>query len=51
MRPGLEVLFISGRAENAALRNGRLAPGAQVMTKPFDVDALALRVRSIFETA
>jgi PAS domain S-box-containing protein len=48
-RPGLKVLFITGFAETAALDSGRLEPGMQVMTKPFALDALALRIRSMIE--
>ena len=48
-RPGLKVLFITGFAETAALGNGRLEPGMQVMTKPFALDALATRIRAIIE--
>ena len=43
-REGLKVLFITGYAENSILNNGLLAPGMQVLTKPFAVDALAARV-------
>ncbi len=43
-RPDLKVLFITGYAENAILGSGQLAPGMQVLTKPFDVEALAGRV-------
>ena len=46
-RPGLKVLFITGYAENAVLSNGHLAPGMQVLTKPFAVDALAARIREL----
>ena len=35
------MLFITGYAENAAVGNGHLAPGMQVLTKPFLVAALA----------
>ncbi len=44
IRPDLKVLFITGYAENAAVGNGHLEPGMQVMTKPFAVEALANRV-------
>jgi len=50
IRPNLKVLFITGYAENAAIGNGHLLPGMEVMTKPFDMQALTLRIRSIVET-
>jgi signal transduction histidine kinase/ActR/RegA family two-component response regulator len=43
-RPALKVLFITGYAENAIIGNGQLAPGMQVLTKPFVVEALSSRV-------
>jgi len=46
-RPGLKVLFITGYAENAVLSHGHLAPGMHVMTKPFDMDVLARRVKEL----
>jgi PAS domain S-box-containing protein len=46
-RPDLKVLFITGYAENAAMANGFLAPGMEMMTKPFAVDALAARIRDM----
>ena len=49
LRPGLRVLFITGYAENAAVGNGHLERGMQVLTKPFAMEALAARVRSIIE--
>jgi len=48
-RPGLKVLFITGYAENAAVGNGHLEPGMQVMTKPFKMESLARRIREIVE--
>ena len=48
-RPKLKVLFITGYAENAAITNGHLEPGMQVMSKPFSMDKLASRIRSIIE--
>ncbi len=47
LRPGLRVLFITGYAENAAVGNGHLEPGMQVLTKPFAIEALARRVREL----
>jgi PAS domain S-box-containing protein len=48
-RPDLKVLFVTGYAENAVVGNGHLDPGMQVITKPFQMTALALRVREIIE--
>ncbi|MBP7566350.1 MAG: response regulator, partial [Burkholderiaceae bacterium] len=45
--PGLPVLFITGYAENAAVGNGLMEPGMAVMTKPFPVAALAVRVKGM----
>ena len=46
-RPDLNVLFITGYAENAAVGNGLVAQGMQVMTKPFALDAFAARIQGI----
>ncbi|WP_288504585.1 PAS domain-containing protein [uncultured Pseudomonas sp.] len=46
-RPGLKTLFITGYAENAAIGNGHLDPGMEILTKPFAVDTLAARVREM----
>jgi PAS domain S-box-containing protein len=46
---GLKVLFITGFAENAVLSHGHLDPGMHVMTKPFAMEALALRIRGLIE--
>ncbi len=47
-RPALKVLFITGYAENAATA-GFLAPGMQMITKPFPIDLLARRIRAMIE--
>ena len=49
VRPDLEVMFITGYAENAVVGNGHLEPGMQVLTKPFAMDAFAARVVAIVE--
>lgn len=46
-RPGLEVLFITGYAENAVLSHGHLGHGMHVMSKPFQMDSFARRVKSL----
>ena len=46
-RPHLKVLFITGYAENAALGNGHLERGMSVVTKPFEMDALARKISAM----
>jgi PAS domain S-box-containing protein len=46
-RPGLKVLFITGYAENAVISDGFLQPGMEMITKPFDLDHLAQRIRAM----
>jgi len=48
-RPPLKVLFITGYAENATLANGFLDPGMEMITKPFAVEALATRIRTMIQ--
>lgn len=48
-RPELEILFITGYAENAVVGNGQLDPGMHVMTKPFAMEALGNRIRELIE--
>jgi CheY-like chemotaxis protein len=48
-RPDLKVLFITGYAENAAVGNGLLEPGMEVITKPFVMADLALKVHEMIE--
>ncbi len=46
-RPDLRILFITGYAENAAVRGGFLDHGMDMMTKPFAIDALATKIRQM----
>ncbi len=48
-RPGLPVLFMTGYAENATIRSGFLDDGMQMVTKPFALDVMALRIREMIE--
>lgn len=50
-RPGLKVLFVTGYAENAAVGNGHLDAGMQVITKPFVMTDLANKVTELIENA
>jgi PAS domain S-box-containing protein len=46
-RHDLKVLFITGYAENAVVSGGRLDKGMFVLSKPFQMQALASRIQDI----
>lgn len=48
-RPGLKVLFVTGYADTAVVGDGRLAPGMEVITKPFEITALTYKVRALID--
>jgi PAS domain S-box-containing protein len=48
-RPDLKVLFITGYAESATTMSGFLLPGMEMIAKPFPVEVLAERIRSMIE--
>jgi PAS domain S-box-containing protein len=48
-RPKMKVLFITGYAENAVIRNGHLEAGMEILTKPFEISLLGNRIRDIIE--
>jgi PAS domain S-box-containing protein len=49
LRPNFKVLFMTGYAENAAVAPGVLEPGMTMITKPFAIETLALRIRESLE--
>jgi PAS domain S-box-containing protein len=46
-RPGLKVLFMTGYAEIAAERQGFLEEGMDMVSKPFSIDLLANKIRTM----
>jgi signal transduction histidine kinase/CheY-like chemotaxis protein len=50
-RPDLRVLYISGYAEHAVVRQGVLLEGIAFLSKPFDLSELARTVREILDRA
>jgi CheY-like chemotaxis protein len=50
-RPGLEVLFTSGYAENAIVHHGRLDPGVLLLAKPYRKQQLAQMFRAALSAA
>ena len=49
LRPGLKVLLITGYAEQAVVGDAALDRGMEVMTKPFALDALGMRIRGMID--
>ncbi len=49
MRPGLKVLYTTGYTRNAIVHNGILDPGTNLLTKPFNIEDLAVKVRKILD--
>jgi PAS domain S-box-containing protein len=50
-RPGLKVLFVTGYAEHAAKRADFLAPGMEMVTKPFSLEGVAVTIREMISRA
>lgn len=49
-RPELPILFITGYAENAAIRAGFLRENMAMITKPFSLDELAVKIKEMLTT-
>ena len=49
LRPGLKVIFMTGYAEVAASAHGFLEPGMALITKPFAMAELAVKIRTAVE--
>ena len=48
-RPELKVLFVTGYAENATFGGEFLDRGTEMLTKPFALDALGVKVRAMLD--
>ena len=51
LRPGLKVLYTTGFTRNAVVHNGVLDSGVALISKPFTVDDLAIKVRVVLDGA
>ncbi|WP_275786377.1 PAS domain S-box protein [Pararhizobium gei] len=50
LQPGLRVIFATGYTNNAVVHNGILDPGTNFLQKPFTLEQLASKVRSVLGT-
>jgi len=48
-RPGLKVLFTTGYASRAVVRDGTLEPGIDMIGKPFTLKEIALKLRDVLD--
>jgi signal transduction histidine kinase len=49
-RHSLRVLFTTGYTRNAIVHNGVLDPGVKLLTKPFSLEQLAVKIREILDS-
>ncbi|WP_311230729.1 MULTISPECIES: response regulator [unclassified Acidovorax] len=49
--PALQVMFVTGYAENAVLSHGHLPTGMQVLTKPFELRVFGQRIQTLMKSA
>ena len=48
--PDLKVLFTTGFTRNAVVHDGVRDPGTQLISKPFTLEQLAIKIRESVET-
>jgi len=48
-RPKMKVLFTTGYTRNAIVHNGVLDPGTHLLSKPFNIEDLAAKIRSLLD--
>ena len=48
-RPEIKVLYATGYTRNAVVHNGMLDAGVALLSKPFTIDQLAAKVRSVLD--
>ena len=47
--PGLKVVYTTGYTRNAAVHNGVLDPGTNFLAKPYGIEQLAVKLRSVLD--
>jgi signal transduction histidine kinase/DNA-binding response OmpR family regulator len=48
--PGLRILYTSGYTENAVIHHGRLDPGVELLSKPYSMEELARKLRTVLDS-
>ncbi len=51
LRPALPVLFTTGYARNAIIKDGRLDPGVQFLAKPYTQREIARKLRAVLDAS
>ena len=51
IRPNLRVLYTSGYTENAIVHNGRLDTGVDLLSKPYNREQLAAKLRRVLDAS
>jgi FixJ family two-component response regulator len=49
LRPGLEVIYMSGYTDEAIVQHGVIKPGIAFLHKPFTADALGRKIREALD--
>ena len=49
--PGLRILYTTGYTRNAIVHNGTLDQGVALLSKPFTIEQLAMKVRQVLDRA
>ena len=49
INPAIKILFTSGYTENSIVHNSRLDTGVEFLSKPFDRERLAIKVRHVLD--
>jgi two-component system cell cycle sensor histidine kinase/response regulator CckA len=51
LRPGIRVLYMSGYTDEAVVRDGLVADDVDFLQKPFTLEELAAKIRSVLDAA
>ena len=49
LRPGMQILYVSGYSEEAIARQGQLTEGIELLAKPFTPSALTAKIRQLLD--